>query len=179
VLKTFSLKSFVYGLLTKFTFDCFFKLLQQSLTYCTYRLISKLLQSKNTQYHQQNIFFYSFAAMHTMKNRLLENLHLPIWLIKDLCWAIVYKPLGVFMIAPAIALAVFVALKSHKNRMYFLPNVSVVFWILANSLWMLAEFYSFNLKHWFISSFILGMISMLIWIVKELPQLWRESKDTA
>jgi hypothetical protein len=114
--------------------------------------------------------------MYPTRNRLLENLHLPIWLIKDMCWAIVYKPLGLLMIAPAIGLAVLVAWNSRNSSMYFLPNISVVFWILANSLWMLAEFYGFNLKPWFISSFVIGMLVIGYWMIQKLPQLWRASK---
>ncbi len=32
--------------------------------------------------------------------RKIENLHIVFWLIKDMAWAMLWKPLGVFMIVP-------------------------------------------------------------------------------
>lgn len=37
--------------------------------------------------------------------RKLENLHIVLWLIKDLCWAMLWKPLGLIMIVPTIGAA--------------------------------------------------------------------------
>ena len=37
--------------------------------------------------------------------RHYENLHIPLWLIKDTCWMMEFKVLGVCMIAPTLIVA--------------------------------------------------------------------------
>ena len=37
-----------------------------------------------------------------LRYRKIENLHIVLWLIKDLCWVMLWKPLGLIMITPTI-----------------------------------------------------------------------------
>ena len=112
------------------------------------------------------------------RTRLLENLHIPLWLIKDLCWAMVYKPLGVAMILPTLSLAVFLCWRSREHKMEFLPNLSVTCWILANSVWMLDEFYEWEIRQVSVIGFLAGLFIMLIWLVRFYPEFKKESADT-
>ncbi|MBI2968851.1 MAG: hypothetical protein HYY40_13710 [Bacteroidetes bacterium] len=68
-----------------------------------------------------------------------ENIHIPLWLMKDTCWLLEWKVLGVFMIAPTLLVAVYIAVKTwHVNSFWI--NLAVCCWIVANSWWMICEF---------------------------------------
>ncbi len=84
----------------------------------------------------------------------LENIHVFFWLLKDLSWCLVYEKLGVIMIIPTVIIAVIVAIKSYNKPSEFIHNVSILLWILANSIWMLTEFY--EMEHDFFSTSLNG-----------------------
>ena len=92
--------------------------------------------------------------------RKIENLHIVFWLIKDLSWAMLWKPLGLFMIIPTVGAALIITWQTRKIRSEFLHNLAVIFWILANAYWMLTEFYSTNdsLRYYTIIPFTIGLI---------------------
>jgi hypothetical protein len=109
--------------------------------------------------------------------RLLENLHLPLWLIKDACWALVWKPLGILMIAPTFLLSVYLTWKSRQSMSEFLPNLSISFWISANSIWMTDEFYELGIRNVSIVFFTLGLLVIGIWLVRYFPGLWKAGRE--
>lgn len=76
--------------------------------------------------------------------RFLENLHIPMWLIKDTCWMLQFKFLGTLIAFPTIGMALYLILITRNFPKRFWPNVAVFFWISANSTWMFGEFYGFN-----------------------------------
>src|SRR5690349_25139229 len=73
--------------------------------------------------------------------RKLENMHIVFWLIKDLSWAMLWKPLGMLMIIPTIIAAVVITSQTRKIKAEFFHNMAVVLWNLANGYCMIAEFY--------------------------------------
>jgi prepilin signal peptidase PulO-like enzyme (type II secretory pathway) len=83
---------------------------------------------------------YSIPARY----RKTENLHIVFWLIKDLCWAMLWKPLGLVMIVPTIGAALIITWQTRHIKSELLHNIAVVFWIFANAYWMLTEFFSDN-----------------------------------
>lgn len=72
--------------------------------------------------------------------RWIENAHILLWLIKDSCWAMEWKPGGIFMIFPTLSMAMYILWKSRKIKAELYHNLAVVFWISANSIWMIGEF---------------------------------------
>lgn len=101
-----------------------------------------------------------------------ENFHIVLWLIKDLCWALVWRPLGLFMIAPTVGLAIYIAYKSHRNRVNFLHNLAVVLWICANAIWMVGEFYEHDTRHFAAGLFLGGLLLIAgSYIFKQKPQI--------
>jgi len=78
------------------------------------------------------------------KFRLTENLHIVFWLLKDICWCIAYKPLGLVMIVPTITVAAYIAWQNRQIIAEWYHNLAVFFWISANSYWMISEFFSFD-----------------------------------
>ncbi|MBK7957615.1 MAG: hypothetical protein IPK03_05555 [Bacteroidetes bacterium] len=95
-----------------------------------------------------------------MDVRKLENYHIPLWLIKDTCWLLHFKTLGIVMIIPTISVAVIIAFRTRQVVEFWL-NLSVVFWIFANAFWMLTEFLEIDAdyKVYALVPFILGVIS--------------------
>jgi hypothetical protein len=75
------------------------------------------------------------------KFRAFENFHIVLWLIKDLCWCMLWKPVALFMIIPTFILAVYITYNSRENRAELFHNIAVLLWIMANSTWMIGEFY--------------------------------------
>jgi hypothetical protein len=72
--------------------------------------------------------------------RKLENLHILLWLLKDISWLMFWKPLGIFMIIPTLICAIIISWKSRTTRSELFHNLAITFWIIANSYWMLTEF---------------------------------------
>jgi hypothetical protein len=74
------------------------------------------------------------------KFRSLENLHVLFWLVKDICWCIGFKPLGVAMIFPTLSVAVYIMIKNRHIVSELTHNLAIICWITANSMWMIFEF---------------------------------------
>jgi hypothetical protein len=93
------------------------------------------------------------------KLRALENFHIVLWLIKDFCWCMLWCPLGIVMIAPTLFFALYITFKSRNIRVELFHNLAVVMWILANSTWMLGEFYyNDQLRNFALVFFIFGLL---------------------
>jgi len=72
--------------------------------------------------------------------RRFENAHIVLWLIKDTCWMMNIRILGAIMIVPTLLMALYIVRRT-KNSPEFLLNLAVLFWIMANSYWMVVEFF--------------------------------------
>ena len=96
--------------------------------------------------------------------RKIENLHIVFWLFKDLCWVMLWKPLGLFMIIPTMGAALLITWQTRKIRSELLHNLAVVFWITANGYWMITEFFSDNdaLRYYAVIPFTLGIIVVAV-----------------
>jgi hypothetical protein len=97
--------------------------------------------------------------MNWNKIRSFENMHILIWLVKDTCWVLDFKGLGVAAIFPAVGMAVYIALLTRKSPREFWHNLAVCAWILANSIWMVGEFFfSDATRPWALLFFITGFL---------------------
>jgi hypothetical protein len=113
------------------------------------------------------------------KYRVIENLHILFWLIKDLCWCLVFKPLGIAMIFPTLSVAIYIAWQNRTVQSELYHNLAVIFWITANSLWMISEFFKFDEKkiignftgkNLALIPFIIGISSLLIYYLFIAPK---------
>lgn len=102
--------------------------------------------------------FYSIPARY----RKIENLHIVFWLIKDLCWVMLWKPLGLIMIVPTIGAAVLITWQTRHIKSELLHNIAVVCWITANAYWMITEFFfdDGTLRYYAVIPFALGLITI-------------------
>jgi hypothetical protein len=102
------------------------------------------------------------------KIRKYENLHIIFWLIKDTCWMLELKLLGALMIFPTLGVAIYIIYKTRFLKEVYI-NFAVFFWILANSFWMICEFFINDLhRHYAIIPFIIGFIFVVIFYYKTL-----------
>lgn len=84
--------------------------------------------------------------------RKMENMHIVFWLLKDISWCMIWKPLGIAMIIPTLLIAIFISWRTKNIKSELAHNLAVTFWITANSYWMISEFLHFD------SSLIFGLI---------------------
>jgi len=92
------------------------------------------------------------------KIRHYENIHIPLWLIKDTCWMLEWKTLGIIMIFPTLLVAILIAAKTRMEDEFFI-NLAICFWISANAYWMCCEFLGHvELKNYAGYPFVAGMI---------------------
>jgi hypothetical protein len=108
------------------------------------------------------------------KNRKIENLHIVFWLLKDISWCMVWKPLGIMMIIPTLFISVVIAYRSRFYLSEVCHNIAVTLWITANSYWMLSEFVgidtikiynNYTYKHLALIPFILGTLPLIYFYI--------------
>jgi hypothetical protein len=93
-----------------------------------------------------------------------DNLHILFWLIKDMSWCLMSKTIGTLMILPTVTIALIILYRSRDHVTSFVHNLAVLFWISANSLWMIGEMYCEDCtKHYAIWIFIAGMSVLLLY----------------
>ena len=106
-----------------------------------------------------------------LRYRKMENLHIVFWLLKDISWCMLWKPIGISMIFPTLIIAIVIAYRNREVVSELAHNVAIVFWISANSYWMISEFLGFDTKlifgiytykHLAVVPFVIG-IMILAW----------------
>jgi hypothetical protein len=98
------------------------------------------------------------------KLRKTENLHVVFWLFKDMCWMLEFKTAGAIMILPTLAMAFYVLYLSKNNFNLIIVNLAIIFWICANSAWMVSDFYNNIPKSISLIFFIGGILTMLVYV---------------
>jgi hypothetical protein len=112
--------------------------------------------------------------------RKTENLHILFWLVKDLSWAMLWRPLGIFMIIPTLSVAILITWQTRKIKAELFHNLAVDFWICANALWMLLEFTGKDDRYRVYTSipFGIGLFFILSYYLVVLPKEKRKEKTS-
>lgn len=79
-----------------------------------------------------------------LRYRIMENLHIVFWLFKDLSWCLVWKPLGLVMMVPTLVISIVIAYRTRQMVSELCHNLAITIWIVANSYWMISEFFGFD-----------------------------------
>lgn len=93
--------------------------------------------------------------------RVHENLHVILWLFKDLSWLMEYKILGLVMVPPTVLVAILIAWESRGNRSELFHACAVILWIMANSTWMIEDFFFNGQGHVIAEVFFLSGLALL------------------
>jgi hypothetical protein len=110
--------------------------------------------------------------------RKVENLHILLWLLKDACWAMNLRVPGVIMIVPTLTVALLITWQTRHVTSELMHNLAVVFWITANCMWMVGEFFhwdenlwgSWGLRQLALVPFATGLIILLVYYVFMAPK---------
>ncbi|MVN77170.1 hypothetical protein GO988_12615 [Hymenobacter sp. HMF4947] len=115
----------------------------------------------------------------------MENTHILFWLVKDISWCMVWKTLGILMIGPTLGIAIVIAWRTRALKSELAHNLAIVFWITANSYWMLSEFFGFDTvrigtltdgKHLAIIPFAIGLLILAYYYLVQKPREAREAQ---
>ncbi len=79
--------------------------------------------------------------------RRLENLHIVFWLVKDISWAMLWRPIGLLMFIPTLFIAALITWQNRHVKAELFHNLAIFFWITANGYWMISEFFWANLDY--------------------------------
>lgn len=79
-----------------------------------------------------------------LRFRKMENLHIVFWLFKDISWCMIWRPLGVIMILPTLWISILIAWRTRQLMSEWCHNLAITVWIMANSYWMISEFFHFD-----------------------------------
>jgi thiol:disulfide interchange protein len=112
------------------------------------------------------------------KFRKIENLHILFWLVKDLCWCLILKPLGIAMIFPTLSVAIWIAWRNRHIMAELTHNVAITLWIVANSIWMISEFYNVDekVRPYCIIPFSLGILILAYYYLIYAPLQKKKTK---
>jgi hypothetical protein len=102
--------------------------------------------------------------------RKMENMHIVFWLLKDISWCMIWKVMGIAMIFPTLIISIIIAWRTRQLKAELAHNLAITFWISANSLWMISEFFGFDTisvghyfegKHLALIPFLIGVLILL------------------
>ena len=111
--------------------------------------------------------------------RKTENLHIVFWLLKDISWALFWKPIGLLMLIPTLLVAFLITWQTRKMKSELFHNLAIVFWICANGFWMITEFFwpdNNVLRYYTAFPFSLGILCIATYYVLILPQERKKEK---
>lgn len=126
---------------------------------------------------------YSIPARY----RRMENFHVVFWLLKDISWCMIWKPLGIAMIVPTLSVAIWITWVNKQIVSELAHNLAIVFWITANAYWMISEFLGFDEllvyknitgKHLSLIPFVTGALVLLYYYTVQRPREIRLHKTT-
>lgn len=80
--------------------------------------------------------------------RRTENLHILLWLLKDISWAMNLRIAGLVMIVPTLTVAILITWQTRHMKSELFHNLAVDFWITANCTWMIGEFFHWDENLW-------------------------------
>lgn len=109
--------------------------------------------------------------------RRIENMHIVFWLIKDISWAMLWKPIGLLMFIPTISVAMLITWQTRKLKSEWYHNMAILFWISANGYWMIVEFFwptVETLRYYAAIPFSIGILFIAVYYFIILP---REKKN--
>ncbi len=104
--------------------------------------------------------------------RKVENLHILFWLLKDICWCMSFKTVGILMLAPTLTVAILITWQTRKLKAELFHNLAVTFWICANGYWMIIEFMGMDdtLRIYTVIPFLIGLFFIVSYYIFILPQ---------
>jgi hypothetical protein len=117
--------------------------------------------------------------------RKMENMHIVFWLLKDVAWCMLWKPLGIAMVFPTLLISIIIAWRTREMISELAHNLAISFWIFANSYWMFSEFFRFDTihiwgpfegKHLALIPFTIGILILVWYYLVQKPVLQKRAQ---
>lgn len=118
--------------------------------------------------------------------RRMENMHILFWLMKDISWCMIWKPIGIAMVFPTLIIAIIISYRTREVKSELAHNLAIVFWITANAYWMFSEFFGFDTmpvwngytgKHLALIPFLTGAAILLYYYIIQRPAEIKKHKE--
>jgi hypothetical protein len=136
---------------------------------------------------QENILVSGKEPLYTIpaRYRKMENMHIVFWLLKDVSWCMIWKPLAIAMIFPTLIISIIICYRTRHLKSELAHNLAITFWITANAYWMVSEFVKFDTvhiwqtfegKHLALIPFTIGVLLLFNYYIFQKPREDRESQ---
>lgn len=90
--------------------------------------------------------------------------------MKDTCWLMEWRELGIAMVIPTIGVAIAITVKTFRDPEFWI-NLAICFWITANSFWMGCEFFKHEqYKYYAAIPFAFGFVCVGVFYLRRLIQ---------
>lgn len=100
----------------------------------------------------------------TNKQKAISDLHFPLWLLKDFFWMADMPILSLVLAVPAILVSLWTCMMTADKQLS--ENKMILWWLLGNTTWMMAEKFELN-SYWASYLFFgIGIIEMIKYIYK-------------
>ena len=98
----------------------------------------------------------------TRKQKLISDLHYPLWLLKDFMWMAGLPVLSLILAIPTIVISVYMTIiTAHKQQV---ENKIILSWLSANTFWMCSEQFGWQVRWIAYILFGLGILQLLFYI---------------
>jgi uncharacterized membrane protein len=98
----------------------------------------------------------------TKKQQLISDLHFPLWLLKDFLWMADLPIFSLILAIPAILVALWICMMTAGKTLS--ENKMVLFWLIANTSWMISEKFDVNIMWISYLFFGIGIIEIIKYI---------------
>lgn len=95
---------------------------------------------------------------------LLDNLHFPLWILKDAAWLLQFGWVSLILAIPTIFISLLLILYTIGDERK--SNFVVLSWLLANTTWMMHEMFNTPTKGLAIGLFSIGILIASTYIPK-------------
>lgn len=98
----------------------------------------------------------------TNKQKRILDVHYPLWLLKDFFWMANMPILSLILAVPAILISLWMCMITAGKQLS--ENKMILWWLIANTNWMIAEKFETNTYWLAYISFCIGIIEMILYI---------------
>ena len=98
----------------------------------------------------------------TNKQKLISDLHYPLWLLKDFMWMCNLPILSLILAIPAILISLWMCMMTAGKSQR--ENKIILWWLIANTMWMCSEKFEVNTMWLAFVFFTFGIIEIILYI---------------
>lgn len=100
--------------------------------------------------------------------KILQVFHIPIWILKDLCWMLGWGWMSLILSVPAIFISILII--NYTAGVKKLENYIILCWLTANTFWLMDEKLNANTHYLSIIFFIIGIFISIRYLNESLTQ---------